>query len=141
MTVLQGSTDQLQCYQAIKMLLSLLCLPVIPYLYGLRQTVVLENVDLMLHTWQLVMVMYNLNRPFIWIGCRGRDRMVVGFTTTCAISAYHHKSCEFEYRSWLDVRMIQHYVIKFDSDLRQVGGFLRVCWFPPPIINCPPRYS
>jgi hypothetical protein len=25
-------------------------------------------------------------------GCRGRarDRMVVGFTTTCAISAYHH---------------------------------------------------
>ena len=21
---------------------------------------------------------------------RGRDRMVVGFTTTCAISAYHH---------------------------------------------------
>jgi len=23
-------------------------------------------------------------------GRRGRDRMVVGFTTTCAISAYHH---------------------------------------------------
>jgi len=23
-------------------------------------------------------------------GCRGRDRMVVGFTTTCVISAYHH---------------------------------------------------
>jgi len=23
-------------------------------------------------------------------GCRGRDHMVVGFTTTCAISAYHH---------------------------------------------------
>jgi len=23
-------------------------------------------------------------------GCRGRDRMVVGFTTTCAISACHH---------------------------------------------------
>jgi hypothetical protein len=30
---------------------------------------------------------------------RGRDRMVVGFTTTCAISAYHHKRCEFEVRS------------------------------------------
>ena len=27
----------------------------------------------------------------------------------------------------------QHYVIKFVSDLRQVGGFLRVLWFPPPI--------
>jgi len=23
-------------------------------------------------------------------GCRGHDRMVVGFTTTYAISAYHH---------------------------------------------------
>ena len=23
-------------------------------------------------------------------GCRGRDRMVVGFTTTCAISPSHH---------------------------------------------------
>jgi hypothetical protein len=36
-----------------------------------------------------------------------RDRMVVGFTTTCAttctISAYHNKSCEFEPRSYLDV--------------------------------------
>jgi hypothetical protein len=44
---------------------------------------------------------------------RGRDRLVVGFTTTCSISAYHHLSCEFE----------QHYVIKFVSNLRQVGGF------------------
>ena len=31
------------------------------------------------------------------------------------------------------VYSIQHYVIKFVSDLRQVGGFLRVLWFPPPI--------
>jgi hypothetical protein len=28
---------------------------------------------------------------------------------------------------------LQHYVIKFVSDLRQVGGFLRVLRFPPPI--------
>jgi hypothetical protein len=28
---------------------------------------------------------------------------------------------------------IQHYLIKFVSDLRQVGGFLRVLQFPPPI--------
>jgi hypothetical protein len=28
---------------------------------------------------------------------------------------------------------IQHYVIKFVRDLRQVGGFLRVLRFPPPI--------
>ena len=26
---------------------------------------------------------------------------------------------------------IQHYVIKFVSDLPQVSGFLRVLWFPP----------
>ena len=32
-----------------------------------------------------------------------RDRMVVGFTTTCAISAYHALSCEFEPHSWRGV--------------------------------------
>ena len=29
--------------------------------------------------------------------------MVVEFTTMYAISAYHHKSCEFEPRLWRDV--------------------------------------
>ena len=29
-------------------------------------------------------------------GLHGHDRMVVGFTTAYAISAYQHKSCEFE---------------------------------------------
>jgi hypothetical protein len=53
-------------------------------------------------------------------GRRGRDRMVVGFITTYAISAYHHLCCEFESRSG---RGVQHYVIKFVSDLRQVVGF------------------
>jgi len=28
---------------------------------------------------------------------------------------------------------MQNFVIKFVSDLRQVGYFLRVLWFPPPI--------
>ena len=58
------------------------------------------------------------------------DRMVVRFTTTYAVSGYHHYYCEFESRSGLDV---QHYGIKFVSDLREVGGFLRVLRFPPPI--------
>ena len=62
-------------------------------------------------------------------GCRGRDRMVVGFIITYAISAYHHW-CEFESRSGGGV---QHYEIKFVSDLRHVSGFLRVLRFPPPI--------
>jgi len=46
--------------------------------------------------------------------------MVVVFTTTCAVSIYHHLSCEYEPRSW---RGVQHYVIHFVSDLRQIGGF------------------
>jgi len=58
--------------------------------------------------------------------------MVVGFTTTYAISAYHHWSCEFESRPG-EVYSIQHYVIKFVSDLRYVSGFLRALPFPPPI--------
>ena len=32
-----------------------------------------------------------------------------------------------------DVYSIQHYVIKFVSDLHQVGDFIWVLWFPPPI--------
>jgi hypothetical protein len=31
-----------------------------------------------------------------------------------------------------EVYLIQHYVIQFVSDLRQVSGFLRVLRFPPP---------
>jgi hypothetical protein len=32
-----------------------------------------------------------------------------------------------------EVYLIQHNVIKFVRDLRQVGGFLRIFRFPPPI--------
>jgi len=60
---------------------------------------------------------------------RGR-RMVVRFTTTYVICVYHHWCCEFDSRSG---RSVQHHVIKFVIDLRQVGGFLRVLRFPPPI--------
>ena len=37
--------------------------------------------------------------------------------------------CEFESRSG---RGVQHYVMKFVSDLRQVYGFLRIFRFPSP---------
>ena len=65
-------------------------------------------------------------------GCHGRDRMFVGFTlpvqsvpiTTKVVSLTPVHG---------EVYSIQHYVIKFVSDLRQVGGFLRVLRFPPPI--------
>ena len=32
-----------------------------------------------------------------------------------------------------EVVSIQHYVIKIVSDLRHLGGFLMVLWFPPTI--------
>ena len=53
-------------------------------------------------------------------GRRGHDHMVVRFTTTYAISAYHHWYCGSDSCSGQGV---QHYVIKFVSDLRQVSGF------------------
>jgi len=51
-----------------------------------------------------------------------RDYMVVGFTTNCEFESSSNK-----------VYSIQHYVIKFVSDLWQVSGFLRVLRLPPPI--------
>ena len=54
------------------------------------------------HNAASVHVIYNCN-SILCGGNHGRDRMVVGFTTTCAISAYHHKSCEFESHSWQGV--------------------------------------
>ena len=56
------------------------------------------------------------------MSCRGC--MVVGSITICAISANPTDG---------EVYLIQHYVIKFVSDLRQVGDFLRVLQFHPPI--------
>ena len=75
---------------------------------------------------------------YISSGCHpGRDRMVVGFTTTFEISGYYHQSCGFEPRSG-EVCSIQHYVIMFVSDwgqffirhsplfiyLNQIGGVM-----------------
>jgi hypothetical protein len=48
---------------------------------------------------------------------------LVSITTTVVSSNHVHG----------EVYLMQHYVIKFVSDLRQVDGFLRVFRFPPPI--------
>ena len=48
----------------------------------------------------------------------GRDWMIVGITTTCAISAYHHSRCGFESHPG-EMYSMQNYEIKFVSDLRQ----------------------
>ena len=55
-------------------------------------------------------------------GRRGRDSMVVGFTTTYAISAY---------LTYGEVYSIHYYVLKFVSDLWQFSGHLWVFWATP----------
>ena len=45
-----------------------------------------------------------------------------------------HKICHFFlYYQWREstICMVQHYMIKFVRDLRQVGGFLWILRFPP----------
>jgi len=84
-----------------------------------------------MYKWPIVFNMLNVIKYSVLSrGRSGCDRMVVGFTTTYAISDYHHWCCKLESRSG---RGIQHYVIKFVSDLRQAGGFPRILRFPPPI--------
>ena len=55
--------------------------------------------------------------------------MVVGFTTTCAITT---KAASLN-PARTSVNSKQRYVIKFVSALWQISGFLRVLQFPPPI--------
>ena len=50
----------------------------------------------------IIKIRHKLELTFQWV-FRGSDRMVIGFTTTCAISAYHHWSCQFKSRSWRGV--------------------------------------
>jgi len=83
-----------------------------------------EHLHIYLRGWMTFVVKHQI--PYFQRGRHGRDHMVVVFTTTYAISAYHHWCWEFESRSGWGV---QHYVIKF------VSGFLRVLWFPPPRYN------
>ena len=66
-------------------------------------------------------------------GRRGRDCMVVELTTTCAKLVPSITNVVSSNPAHGEVYSIQHYVIKFVNDLRQVGGFLRVLLFPPPI--------
>ena len=62
--------------------------------------------------------------------CVETKMISISFAINRTFFNYWH--CEFESRSG-EVCSIQHYVIKFVSDLRQVGGFLLVLRFLPPI--------
>ena len=112
----------------------------IPYFYPLNLSIGInvkwgKTVTISIYNLLLQFIDFMLSTPvslyiFVFINIsnvktvRGRDRMIVGFTTTYAISVYHHW-CEFESRSG---RGVQHYVITFVSDLWQVDGFLRVLY-------------
>ena len=79
---------------------------------------VYNNIGIFVSKWN---IFTGFDWSIICWGRCGRDRMVVGFTTTYAVSVYHHWCCEFESRSG---RGIQHYVIKFvrDSDRSVVSS-------------------
>ena len=65
-------------------------------------------------------IKYHFQNSIDKMGRRGHDRMVVGFVLSS--NSVHG-----------EVYSIQHYVKKFVSELRQVGGILRVLRFPKPI--------
>ena len=66
---------------------------------------------------------HTLNAPLeLKGGRRGRDRMVVGFTTNCANSAYNQAVRSNPVHG--EVYPIHHYVIQFVLDFRQVEHFL-----------------
>ena len=59
----------------------------------------------------------NKSHIFLKFG-HGRDRNVGGFSTNCEISAYHHLVVSSNpVHGVSEVYLIQHYVIKFVSDL------------------------
>jgi hypothetical protein len=77
-----------------------------------------ENLNIAGRLYLAISFSYILNS-----GRRGRDRIVVQLPVQ---SAYITTEVASSNRVHCEVYSIQHYVIKFVSDLRQVGGFLRV---------------
>ena len=68
-------------------------------------------------------------------GRHDRDHKIVGFTNTYAISAYHHWCYKFKSRS---ERGVRHHMIKFVSDLQQVGGFMKSVHITTDSLNLTP---
>ena len=55
--------------------------------YGEANAGMYDNIDNNIHTSNYIYMKHPL--ILTW-GRRGRDRVVVGFTTTCAINTYHY---------------------------------------------------
>jgi hypothetical protein len=85
--------------------------------------IMLVNVCVTVKLWN---IFTNQTNNTIYKKLKGRhDRMVVELTSLLKLRV-RTRSCE--------MYSIQHYVIMFVIDMRQVGGFLRVLRFLPPII-------
>ena len=84
------------------------------------------------NSWSAIFQLYKKTSCSYTLGHRVRGRMVVGFTTTCAISASHPQIGEFKLRSWRDV-LDTTVCDKVCQWLTTDRGFLRVLRFPPTI--------
>ena len=107
------------------------------------------------HHWQILTSTYLVDKIYLY---ENSLILCLCFVDRCssfsAFSFGHCVVCSFRFtdsdysfgifKLWLHTTIIymfsidflysiQHYVIKFVSDFRQVGGFLRVLRFPPPI--------
>ena len=94
---------------------------------------VIQKLFLYFNLWQSIKLDNTLFCSFRFVSFPsiGR-RMVVGFTTACAISVNHHFTCEYEYRSWwgvLDTTLCD----KICQRLATGQRFSRILRFPPPI--------
>jgi hypothetical protein len=72
----------------------------------------------------VVVTLSTFSDAYVIKGHRGRDRMVVGFTLLPMQSVSITTNVASLIPTNGEMYWIQYYVIKFISDLRQVGGFL-----------------
>jgi hypothetical protein len=77
-----------------------------------------------MYLFQVVMLFtfyFHIGNPTMFTRRRlGRDCIIVGLTTTYAISAYHHLCCEFESRSGRGVQHIAESGVKHHQANKQL---------------------
>ena len=104
----------------------------------LKLSIVLKCISIIIFSFQFLWycIPFRCTLYIIYFSCRGcggRDHMIVGFTTTCAISANITTKVVSSNPAHGKMYSIQYNVITFVSDLQQVRGFLWILRFPPPI--------